>query len=228
LAETEEGPSHEDARSSTLSRAHVAVVALVTCAALVGTVIVVWSAQPRPEEVSLASSAQGPSDDSGAPASPAMPTPGATVDPGATASVAAHLVVHVAGDVHQPGVVRLPSGSRVVEAIEAAGGALPGANLEAVNLARVLADGEQVRVGLPPDPSVQGAPAQGGTPPAVLNLNSATAADLESLPGVGPVLATRIVTFRDENGPFRSVDQLIDVPGIGPAVLADVTQRVSI
>lgn len=202
------------------------MVALVACAALVGTGLLVWNAQPQQQEVSLASRAQGASEQLGMPTTGPMPEPAADVN--ATASAPPDLVVHVAGEVHEPGVVRLPPGSRVVDALEAAGGTLPGASLDAVNLARVLADGEQVRVGLPPDPAVQGAPAQPGTPPARLDLNAASATDLESLPGVGPVLATRILAFRDENGPFRSVDHLIDVPGIGPAVLADVADRVRV
>ena len=113
--------------------------------------------------------------------------------------------------------------------MDAAGGALPKARLATVNLARVLTDGEQVLVGraaTQPQPAATGTAAETpGSSGAPVDLNSASAAELEELPGVGPVLAGRIAAYRDESGPFRSVDQLIEVPGIGPAVLSGLADR---
>jgi competence protein ComEA len=128
------------------------------------------------------------------------------------------VVVHAAGAVLRPGLYTLPAGSRVADLLDAAGGAAPDADLDLVNLAALVADGERVRFprrGEPPaaDPPASGAPAG---PAGPVDLNAATAADLEALPGIGPTLAAAIVAFRDEHGPFASVDGLLDVPGIGP------------
>lgn len=135
------------------------------------------------------------------------------------------VVVDVAGKVRRPGLVRLPSGSRVADAVAAAGGAKPGTSLDGLNLARVLVDGEQIAVGQPPASSA-GSSATGAGPTAKVSLNNATASDLDALPGIGPVLAQRIVTWREQHGPFRSVDALTDVPGIGPAMLARLADLV--
>lgn len=143
----------------------------------------------------------------------------------ASPSAAAEVVVDVAGKVAHPGVVTLPLGSRVGDALRAAGGALPGVDLSSLNLARKLVDGEQVLVGLTPLPgAVTGAPGGGG----LVNLNSATAEQLESLPGVGPVLAQRIVDWRQTHGGFRSVEQLREVSGIGAAKYADLKSKVTV
>ena len=141
------------------------------------------------------------------------------------------VVVSVVGQVAAPGLVTLPAGSRVADALAAAGGLLPDADPAAVNAAAVLTDGQQIAVGVP------GAAPAGGTAPAgaatagtggLLDLNTATAADLDALPGIGPVLAQRIVDHRTEHGPFTSVDQLDDVSGIGPAIFADLVDRVQV
>lgn len=146
------------------------------------------------------------------------------------------LLVHVIGAVHSPGVVRLPTGARVVDAIDAAGGAREDAQTEQLNLARLVADGEQVRVpvvgesvdpagpveAIPSTGTGAGAatPAGGGTSGAgLVNVNTASASELEKLPGIGPALAERIVSHRQSNGPFESLDDLTDVPGIGRAKL---------
>lgn len=126
----------------------------------------------------------------------------------ASAAPVADVVVHVAGRVTEPGLIRLPAGSRVADAIEAAGGAVKPRDLDSVNLARVLVDGEQIQVGASVDSG------DGG-----ININSASAAELEELPGVGPVLASRIVEWRTTNGPFTSIDDLGQVSGIGASVL---------
>ena len=126
------------------------------------------------------------------------------------------VAVHVAGHVRRPGLVRLPAGSRVQDAIRAAGGATSGADLDAVNLARKLIDGEQVLVPGPgdPPPLPPAAGAAPGTPSAPLDLNTATVEQLDTLPGVGEVTAGRIVAYRSAH-PFTSVDELLEVPGIG-------------
>ncbi|WP_269854040.1 ComEA family DNA-binding protein [Streptomyces sp. RPT161] len=137
---------------------------------------------------------------------------------------AAEVVVDIAGKVREPGVRRLPAGSRVTDALKAAGGPLPGADTSGLNLARPLTDGEQVVVGQP-GPPAEAAGARGGGaaqaagtdggPGAQLSLNTATAEQLDALPGVGPVLARRIVEYRTEHGGFTSVSQLRQVTGVG-------------
>ena len=128
---------------------------------------------------------------------------------------AAQLVVDVAGAVKHAGLYRLPQGSRIADAVARAGGATARAQLELVNLAAPLADGEQVLVPAR-GPGVAGA-AAGPSPTAPVDLNSATIEQLDALPGVGPVTAQKIVDYRQAHGPFRSVDELDAIPGIGPA-----------
>ena len=134
----------------------------------------------------------------------------------------------VKGAVNRPGVVMLPEGSRVQDAVRAAGGLAPNADVERVNLAAPLADGMAVviprRGENPPsvgDPALAGA-AQGEK----VDLNRATAAELDALPGIGPSKAAAIVKYREEKGPFRTVEDLLDVPGIGPALLEQIRDRV--
>ncbi|MEU7419605.1 ComEA family DNA-binding protein [Streptomyces antibioticus] len=158
-------------------------------------------------------------------------SPGAGSAPAATP--AAEIVVDVSGKVREPGIHRLPAGSRVADALSAAGGVRPGTNTEGLNQARVLVDGEQVVVGgsAPPAPGAGGAPA--GAPanappgvPAVVSLNTATVEQLDTLPGVGPVLAQHIIDHRTRNGGFRSVDELREVKGIGARRFADLRNLV--
>ena len=140
------------------------------------------------------------------------------------------VVLHVLGAVAEPGIVELPLGSRVVDAIAAAGGPLDDADLGGVNLARVVADGEQLRVprvGEVPAVAPGSAPA-GTTSDGRINLNTADAAALETLPGVGPAIASRIVAWRDENGPFRSVDELTAVTGIGEKTLDGLRDQATV
>jgi len=138
----------------------------------------------------------------------------------------AQLVVAVVGQVVTPGLVTLPAGSRVADAVAAAGGALPQADLSTINLARILVDGEQVAVGVPGAVPAPGAPASGSS--AALNINTATESELEELPGVGPVLAGRIVQWRTDNGTFTSVDQLQEVDGIGPSTFEELRDQVTV
>jgi competence protein ComEA len=149
----------------------------------------------------------------GAPASSASVT--ASPLPAAPATV----TVHVVGQVRHPGVYELPGGSRVRDAVAAAGGLLGSAEQSAINLARVVADGEQIAV--PRQGEASGAVGIGsgtGTGAvAKVDINTATAEQLDALPGIGPATATKIVADRAANGPFRTVDDLMRVSGIGPA-----------
>jgi len=136
------------------------------------------------------------------------------------------ILVDVAGWVREPGVYEFAEGARVIDAIDAAGGARPGAMLQALNLAAPLVDGTQVLVSregevVAPPPGGAGAGAQ-------INVNTATAIELEELPGVGEVIAQAIVDYRTENGPFATVDQLLDVSGIGDATLENIRDLVTV
>ncbi len=138
------------------------------------------------------------------------------------------LLVHVSGAVRRPGLVALPPGARVVDAVAAAGGPAGTADQGAVNLAAPVVDGQQVVVparGAAPSSASAAATGASGTR---VSINSATAEQLESLPRIGPALAARIVAHRTEHGPFRSVDQLGEVGGIGPKILAGLRDAVTL
>lgn len=165
---------------------------------------------------------------------------------GPPTATAGAVTVHVVGQVAHPGVVRLPAGSRVADAIAKAGGAGRKADLGAINLARVLVDGEQVRVPKPGEVVAAGGagpgggssggaagPASGGGSGGAgadgkVNLNTATQGQLEELPGVGPVLAQRILDWRTEHGRFTSVDELGEVSGIGEKILSQLQPKVTV
>lgn len=148
--------------------------------------------------------------------------------PNTAGPAGAEIVVDVGGKVREPGIQRLPAGSRVADALKAAGGVRPGTNTDTLNRARFLVDGEQVIVGGPaapaPAPGV-GGPVSGG-PAAPVSLNTATVDQLDTLPGVGPVLAQHIVDYRTRHGGFRSVDELREVNGIGDRRFADLRNLV--
>lgn len=131
--------------------------------------------------------------------------------------------VHISGAVAAPGVVQLPSDAIVADAVAAAGGAIETADLTSINLAATLREGERIVV---PDGSQQGAGVIQGAEEGV-DLNAATARELESLPGVGPVLAERIVAFRTDRGPFLTVEDLLDVPGIGESKLSQMRDSIT-
>ncbi|MFF9403929.1 helix-hairpin-helix domain-containing protein [Streptomyces anandii] len=163
---------------------------------------------------------------SAGPAGP--PAPGAA--PGATATPGAQIVVDVSGKVRDTGIHRLAAGSRVADALLAAGGVKPGTDTGGLNQARFLVDGEQIVVG-GPAPATGTGPAGAGTggaagPTAPVSLNTATADQLEALPGVGPVLARHIIDYRSRHGGFRSVDELRQVNGIGDRRFADLRSLV--
>jgi len=154
-------------------------------------------------------------EDAGSPAA-SVPVPAP-----ATPSPVAALVVDVVGKVRHPGVVALPTGARVVDALRAAGGALPGTDTTSLALARRLVDGEQIRLGLPPAPGgvptvPGGSAAAGGGPSAAspLDLNTASVEQLDALPGVGPVTARKIADWREAHGGFRRVEDLRQVAGL--------------
>jgi competence protein ComEA len=140
-------------------------------------------------------------------------------------------LVHVVGEVRRPGVYRLVSGQRVQDAIRRAGGARPGADLQAINLAAKVADAQQVvvpRRGATGDAAAAPSSGAGTSPSAPLNLNTATAEQLDTLDGVGPATAEKILQFRQQHGGFRSVDDLGQIPGIGPKKLAALRAQVQV
>jgi competence protein ComEA len=208
------------ARTDPGRRGAVALVGVALLAALaVGAYV--WLGRPQAEPIAPPPVVSGV-----APAGPRGPS-----------ASAASLVVAVSGKVRRPGVVTVPAGARVIDVLKAAGGPLPGADLGTLNLARKVADGELVAVGVTASASGGLAPAGGGAPSAgdttggsagPVDLNTATLAELDTLPGVGPVLAQRILDYRTEHGQFASVDQLSDVPGIGDARLAQLRDLVRV
>ncbi|MFE0255960.1 helix-hairpin-helix domain-containing protein [Streptomyces sp. NPDC059010] len=156
--------------------------------------------------------------------------------PGAAGTAAPEIVVDVGGKVREPGIHRLPAGSRVADALRAAGGVRPGTNTDSLNRARFLVDGEQVIVGAPgavpgaaPGAGSGSGPsgaAAGAAPAGPVSLNTATVDQLDTLPGVGPVLAQHIIDYRSRHGGFRSVDELREVNGIGDRRFADLRNLV--
>lgn len=134
------------------------------------------------------------------------------------------LVVDVAGAVRRPGLYRLPDGSRVADALQRAGGPTQKAFLEGLNLAAPLADGQQVLVPRKVAGAVAAAPTSGNAGP--VSLSAATLEQLDTLPGVGPVTAQKILDYQAAHGPFRSVEELDAVPGIGPATIEELRERV--
>ncbi|WP_280397218.1 ComEA family DNA-binding protein [Nocardia carnea] len=231
-------PRFQGARLDPGRRGVVTMAGIGVVAFLVTLVVVFWErpvAQPVPPlpaalPASLPAGHTAPGNPPAAPeTAPAQPPP-------------AELVVSVVGLVHKAGLVRLPPGARVADALDAAGGALPGADVTGLNLAQRLADGDQIRVGagdtaVPPAgsatvsgggpgvPAAEGAAPTAGTP---VNLNTATEADLDALPGVGPVTAKAIIAWRETNGRFSDVEQLAEVDGIGPARLARLKELVTL
>ncbi|WP_242483094.1 helix-hairpin-helix domain-containing protein [Streptomyces sp. HSG2] len=217
-----------------LERRGAVALGLLFAAVSVFAVHHYWTGRTHPvgpPEVVRPATAAGPVEEERPP--PVLtPRPGG---PGFTPP-GAEIVVDVGGEVRRPGVHRLPAGSRVEDALRAAGGVRGGTETEGLNRARFLVDGEQVLVGIaavPPPPGdpreISSGPAgelRGGAPLGPVSLNTATPDQLDTLPGVGPVLARRIVEHRARNGGFRSVEELREVNGIGDRRFADLSPLV--
>ncbi len=215
-------------RRPLFTRRHLMVVVALVALGLVGSGWALLRARPvaiaSPAPVVTATSAP----------SPVAPSPTASERPG--------IVVHVLGAVRRPGLVELPDGSRVAEAIAEAGGMRGNADAGELNLAQVLADGEQIVVGTRKKPvgEVRGGGGGGSGGPsgagsrgsggggAVIDLNRATQAELETLPGVGPVTAAKIIAWRTEQGRFSRVEELQEVSGIGPKTYAEIAPHVRV
>lgn len=220
-----------------LTSAHLALVAVAVALALVVTT---WwvvratggpetpapvSAAPVPGEQLVADPDPSPAPSTGDPAT----TAGAGTDPSAGEQDEGIVVVDIAGKVRRPGIATLPVGSRVVDALEAAGGVRRGVSTTSLNLARILVDGEQVLVGVPGAAAgPAGARPPGGIPGALVNLNTATLDELDALSGVGPVTAQAILDWRTEHGRFSTVEELLEVSGIGEKTLADLAPHVTV
>ena len=224
---------------SLLRRHRGPVLAVVVIALVAAIVAGVAMASARPETEA-------------APALPAAVSAMANSSSVPPSSASTHIVVSVVGKVTNPGLVTLTDGARVEDAVRAAGGVLPGTDVTALNLARKLADGEQIYVGIPvppgaavppPDPvapsnaaapddaakkSKKGKGASQPAPGQKIDLNTASANDLEALPGVGDATAQRIITWRSQHGSFNSIDQLHDVGGIGAAKFAKLKDLVTV
>lgn len=211
----------------------VRLVGLLAVLVALGGGAAVVTSWPRemPAEVVVMSSAAPSAVDpfAGAGATP-FAEPGAEpfAEPASAVPPEVSLLVHVAGDVKRPGVVRLPAGARVEDAVEAAGGLRRGADVGATNLARLVVDGERIEVGADQGQSQLAPSGSIGVPGAPIDLNTATAEQLDSLPGIGPVTAAKILAWRTANGRFTIVDELAEVPGIGPKTLAELRAHVRV
>lgn len=194
--------SHRDATSALsalrrweLNATAIRALAVVAVLVAVGAGVVAWRARPAVEPVAPA------------------PSSSASAQPDT-------IVVAVGGLVMRPGLVRLPAGARVADALDAAGGVVPGTDLVNLNLARKVADGELITVG---------APAPGGSDSGgLVNLNTATPEQLQTLPGIGPVLSARIIEYREDHGGFATVTELGQVSGIGEARYSELKSLVTV
>ncbi|WP_258863098.1 ComEA family DNA-binding protein, partial [Marinitenerispora sediminis] len=217
----------DDPERPRLGRAGVRALAVVCVAAALVTCWFLLRSRAEPESAPLPPEAVPSVAAGAAPTAPAAA-------PSTAAAPAGEIVVHVGGRVKRPGVVTLPAGSRVGDALDAAGGVEGVADTGLLNLARPLVDGEQVLVGVTPSPGDPAAapaagPGTGGTAAGVpLDLNTATVEQLDALPGIGPVLAERIVAHRTASGGFRTIEQLQDVTGIGERRFAELRDLVRI
>ena len=222
-----------------VSGQHVAVVALVLAALIAAGAWWVLAGRPGPPRTVAPTVATSTGAPAGAvPAGDAAVTePTMSTDPAAGAGEQGSVVVDVAGKVRSPGLVTLPAGSRVADALKSAGGVRDGVDLTTLNLARPLVDGEQILVGVQPAdwptvptvPTVPGASVPGAPPAGTLvDLNTATLEQLDTLPGIGPVTGQAILDWRTDNGSFTSVDELLEVDGIGDATLADLRDLVTV
>jgi competence protein ComEA len=199
-------------RLAALSRGELVGLVALLAVTLGGAGLWYVRSLPRPVEVAAAPSG-------GTASAPALASPSPEVV----------VLVDVAGWVRRPGVYEFTEGARVIDAIDAAGGARSGAVLEALNLAAPLTDGTQILVPREGQEGVAPAPVTGGAVAGgLVNVNSAIATELEELPGIGEVIAQRIIDYRTENGPFATVDELLEVSGIGDAILESIRELVTV
>lgn len=209
---------------------------LVIAVLLVGGAVF-WYVRSLPSRVEISASAPTAPAAAGPTPVPGPTASGVTAEPSASAVI----YVHVAGRVRHPGVYAFHDGDRVVDAIQRAGGARSHADLRSINLAELLTDGEQIvvgRTGAGGQPPVSSGTSTGGgsgssggglgAEGGLVNLNTATLEDLDSLPGIGPVLAQRIIDYRDQHGPFAAVEDLMNVSGIGDSRFADLKPLVTV
>lgn len=210
------------------TRVVIVAVAVVVVVAVVG-LIIFTALKQSPNSGGVAAGAGGT--EGGPPVATGVGSP--------ETPPAGDVTVHVAGEVKKPGVLTLPAGSRITDAVQAAGGLTNNADPSALNLAQPLNDGEQIKVPKVGEPegsgeapgSTSGAPGEasgGSTGGGKINVNTASEQELQELPGVGPATSEAIIKHREENGRFESVEQLEDVPGIGPAILERLTPLVTV
>lgn len=208
-----------------LGPAQLAVVAVLVAAGLGVTTWWVVRSDPAP----VAPVAPVATQPQGALATPSGGVPGA---PG-TKEQADTVTIDVAGKVRRPGIAVLDPGARVVDALKAAGGVRPGVDLSGLNLARLLVDGEQILVGIAAPaaavpPAVSAAPGAPASSGPLVNINTAAITELETLPEVGPVTAQAIITWREDNGGYTAIEELLEVDGIGEATLEAMAPFVTV
>ncbi|MEV0133933.1 ComEA family DNA-binding protein [Dactylosporangium sp. NPDC050688] len=189
-------------------RRGVRVLAVVAALVVLGAAFLAWRSRPQ--------------------VTPAPPATAVSAALPPSSSAPNRLIVSVNGKVQRPGLVELPAGARVADAIAAAGGALPGTDLSGLNLARKVVDGEMIAVGVPAPAGAAPPGSGGGSGGGLVNLNTATVTELQTLPGIGAVLAQRIVEYRDRHGGFRAVTDLRQVEGIGDAKFQQLRDRVTV
>jgi competence protein ComEA len=213
-------------RLDSLSRGELAGLIAVVVLLLVGVGFWYTRSLPRPIDIATDAASTAPAPVPSASGVVALAT---SVSPSVGPS--AVLIVDVAGWVRKPGVFEFEPGDRVIDAVERAGGARDNADLALLNLAAPLTDGQQILVpkkGATAPVGATGSTGTSGSTGALVNINTADEAALETLNGVGPVLGAAIIAYRTEHGPFTSVDQLDEVSGIGPATLEDLRSQVTV
>ena len=211
-------------RLDALSRGELTGLIVVVVVTLAGAGLWYTRSLPKPVQVTATQPV--------APSVSGAPVSGAAMVSGSPAASAAPLIVDVTGWVRRPGVYEFAAGDRVIDAVDRAGGAREGADLSVLNLAAPLTDGTQVVVAKKGQgvPAATGGTTTGGTGTtgALVNVNTASETELETLSGVGPVTAAAIIQYRTEHGPFATVDDLQDVSGIGPATLEELRPQVTV